>query len=262
MTGSKRIGHDYTKDTTQTDEGYYTLCWGGYMDTNSSYTTELTAIVKMLMIIPLSWDITWVTDSESAMNKLQKIESEDVDDRMTEWQLLMYAQEIMKKRTGKFKKVHQKSHKGLQTMYSVGNAAADLMAEHFTTMRERGEPTEKIDKKLTDRPLNVLYNGTTLTSDIRKLFRKDNGREAEKMEEKLQIKREHCRDCEHRSIHTETKENTQEQKQRAPDKNTYNGTHKKGLGVVEEGKRHLRILQSYKEQTDPAISRTRGEVQE
>jgi hypothetical protein len=108
--------------------------WGAHMNgVTSSYEPEMTALVKMLMIIPASWDIRWVTDSQSAIDTLTG--ARNVNDRLQEKKnqnLISLLRETLKGRTGKVEAVHQHSHKKKYTRESVGNATADLMADVFT----------------------------------------------------------------------------------------------------------------------------------
>ena len=76
------------------------------------YTTELEAIAKMIMIAPGSWELEIVTDSESAINKL---ESRTCKTKGSEWQVVKLIEQLREKRRGEVTFTHQRSHKALDT---------------------------------------------------------------------------------------------------------------------------------------------------
>jgi hypothetical protein len=124
-----------------TDKARY---WGKHMDrADSSYQTELSAGIKGLMIIPASWDVDWVTDSESSKKTSESKEAKTATDQ-TEWQLKQLLHKVQQERTGKLRVIHQHSHKKLQTEHSVGNAAADVVADIFTKERAQQRGTEDL----------------------------------------------------------------------------------------------------------------------
>ena len=107
--------------------------WGGQIHrAESSYTTEMEAITKMLMIIPITWDVEIITDSKSAIDTIERMEARGVNDKDNEWQLRRIIKEVLNRRKGKIIWTHQKSHKKWYTKKSIGNAVADLKAEDYT----------------------------------------------------------------------------------------------------------------------------------
>ena len=56
--------------------------WGSHMKSpHSSYRPELSALIKGLMILPASWDVEWVTDSESSIKTLESQGNNNSTDR-------------------------------------------------------------------------------------------------------------------------------------------------------------------------------------
>jgi hypothetical protein len=107
--------------------------WGSQMHkAKNSYRTELSALVKGLMIIPASWDVEWVTDSESSIKTVQSGKKLETASDENEWQLKQLLARLLQARTGNLEEIHQKSHKKLETKESIGNATADVLADIFT----------------------------------------------------------------------------------------------------------------------------------
>ena len=96
------------------------------------------------MLIPSEWDITCVTDSKAAINAIENANQGKRDESRTEWQLLQLIDSMMNRRGGKLTLIHQRSHKKYFTQNSVGNAAADLVADEFTNEENPRGLTQKI----------------------------------------------------------------------------------------------------------------------
>ena len=85
--------------------------WGKHMGkADSSYQTELSAGIKGLMTVPASWDVEWVTDSESSKKTTESKEARNASEQ-TEWQLKQLMHKVLEQRTGTLQVVHQHSHK-------------------------------------------------------------------------------------------------------------------------------------------------------
>jgi hypothetical protein len=108
--------------------------WGGKLDypTDASYVPELEAMVRAVMLMPSTWNLTIVTDNEGVQKTAEEFPgqcSENQVRRKLGWQLLKLLIRVAEARTGTVTVVHQHSHKKLLTTRSVGNALADLKAE-------------------------------------------------------------------------------------------------------------------------------------
>jgi hypothetical protein len=108
--------------------------WGGVIDeAESSYKTELVALIKAMMIIPETWDIEWVTDSESTIRTFEGIDRmKKTDVIKNNWDLVEMLQILKKRRKGKVTPVHQHSHRKEHNRNSVANATADILADYYT----------------------------------------------------------------------------------------------------------------------------------
>ena len=157
--------------------------WGSQMHkAKNSYRTELSVLVKGLMIIPASWDVEWVSDSESSIKTVQSGEKLETASNENEWQLKQLLARLLTARTGKLEEIHQKSHKKLKTKESIGNAAADVLADIFT-----GGETQEADTA----ELPIGYNNKRwmlqdtkdyqwLTVPVRKKLRADREKHIER----------------------------------------------------------------------------------
>jgi hypothetical protein len=107
--------------------------WGGTINrANSSYATEIEAIAKMLMIVPVTWELEIITDSQSAIDAIETVRRIGTNEKDNEWQMMKLIKILLDRRKTKVRFTHQKSHKKLHTIESVGNATADLLAEDYT----------------------------------------------------------------------------------------------------------------------------------
>lgn len=126
------------------------------------------------MIAPGAWELEIVTDSESAINKL---ESRTCKTKGSEWQVVKLIEQLREKRRGEVTFTHQRSHKALDTENSVGNAAADLVADRYTWQTEQWRQTKEVTK-LHNGDMVIIYDQKEekwLTRNLRKEMR--NGRE-------------------------------------------------------------------------------------
>ena len=106
--------------------------WGRHMGkADSSYQTELSVGIKGMMILPASWDVIWITDSESSKKTTENKEAGTASEQ-TEWQLKQLMHKVLEQRTGTLQVVHQHSYKRLWTEESVRNETADVVADMFT----------------------------------------------------------------------------------------------------------------------------------
>ena len=150
--------------------------WGRKVgQAGSSYTTELEAIAKMIMISPGAWDLEIVTDSESAMNKLDGKESKG---KGSGWQVVELIRQLRTQRTGTVTFTHQRSHKKMDTENSVGNATADLIADRYTWQTESQRQTKEVTKLHNGDRVTIMdgRTGTWLTRDLKKAVKKTKGR--------------------------------------------------------------------------------------
>ena len=95
------------------------------------------------MILPASWDVDWVPDSESSKKTTESKEAGTATEK-TEWQLKQLMRKVLEQRTGILQVTHQHSHKKLWTEDSVGNATADLVADMFTKETTNQDGTEEL----------------------------------------------------------------------------------------------------------------------
>jgi hypothetical protein len=150
--------------------------WGSQMHkAKNSYRTELSALVKGLMIIPASWDVEWVTDSESSIKTVESGKELETASDENEWQLKQLLARILQARTGTLEATHQKSHKKLRTKNSIGNAAADVLADSFTSGETQQADTAELPKGYNNRRwmLQDTKDYTWLTVPVRKKLRND-----------------------------------------------------------------------------------------
>jgi hypothetical protein len=141
----------------------------------SSYKTELSALVKGLMIIPASWDVEWVSDSESSIKTLERGEQLETASNENEWQLKQLLARIIQARTGNLEATHQKSHKKLRTKNSIGNATADVLADSFTSKETQQENTAELPMGYNNRRwmLQDTKDYEWITVPIRRKLRND-----------------------------------------------------------------------------------------
>jgi hypothetical protein len=136
------------------------------------------AIAKMIMIAPGAWDLEIVTDSESAINKL---EGGSTGNKGGEWQLVRRIEQMRKQRKGKIILTHQNSHKQLDTANSVGNATADLVADRYTWQTDSWRKVKEITKLHNEDRVAIMNgrNGKWITGDLRQEMRQRLAEEAE-----------------------------------------------------------------------------------
>jgi hypothetical protein len=84
------------------------------------------------MILPSSWNITVWTDSKSTIDRIEALRAKEPIKIMNEpeWQLLSLFMHIETLRTKPLTLRHIKSHTKLEDPISIGNATADLKADH------------------------------------------------------------------------------------------------------------------------------------
>jgi ribonuclease HI len=106
--------------------------YGSTPNPRSSYNTELEAITRISMILPSSWNITVWTDSKSTIDRIEALRAKEPIKIMNEpeWQLLSLYMHIETLRTKPLTLRHIKSHTKLKDPISIGNATADLKADH------------------------------------------------------------------------------------------------------------------------------------
>jgi hypothetical protein len=154
--------------------------WGGVVElANSSFHPELVALIKALMIFPESWDITWITDSKSAMLAYEAIDNaQEQDSNKTNWQLFSLLKRLKKKRKGKIHPIHQYSHKKEHNINSVANATADILADLYAIQVRGHDSTTQIDTTFNNNRFLVteLDTGIQLTTPIRKWMKERNNR--------------------------------------------------------------------------------------
>jgi large subunit ribosomal protein L40e len=150
--------------------------WGSRMHkAKNSYRTELSALVKGLMIIPASWDVEWVTDSESSIKTVQSGTKLGTASNENEWQLKQLLARLLAARTGNLEETHQKSHKQLKNKESIGNATADVLADIFTGEESQQADTAELPMGYNNKRwmLQDTKDYTWLTVPVRKKLRKD-----------------------------------------------------------------------------------------
>jgi hypothetical protein len=106
--------------------------YGAIPSPRSSYNTELEAITRIAMILPSSWNVTVWTDSKSTIDRIEALRTKDPIRIMNEpeWQLLSLFMHIETLRTKPLVLRHVRSHTKQKDPISVGNATADLKADH------------------------------------------------------------------------------------------------------------------------------------
>ena len=108
--------------------------WGGKIhNALSSYEPELKSLANALLIFPSTWDVLWVTDSEASIKTVNGLKDPKLEiyNIQALWQTKRLIQDILSKRTGTLTSKHQYSHRNEHTKESVGNAAADLLADLY-----------------------------------------------------------------------------------------------------------------------------------
>jgi hypothetical protein len=157
--------------------------WGSQMHkAKNSYRTELSALVKGLMIVPASWDVEWVTDSESSLKTMESGENLETASNENEWQLKQLLARLIKARMGNLEATHQKSHKKLRTKNSIGNATVDVLADSFTSRETQQADTAELPMGYNNRRwmLQDTKDYEWLTVPVRKKLRKDRETQIEK----------------------------------------------------------------------------------
>jgi len=217
---------------------------GQALDSTTSYSTELMAIASALMNVPGGWDIEIITDSEAAIKSIKR--TKKVTIRNSEWQLLDLTRDIIQKRKGKTTLTHQKSHKKQWTKESVGNAAADLIADIYTESREREGTAAEIPLTYNGQTYTIheKRTGKILTQDIRKTIRRQWLEEADENWGWTSSRGDQEQNRRHRNI---LQEKTQEgydseETPRSPGEGNYSGSHAATRQTTEQSRCRVRVL--------------------
>ena len=127
------------------------------LDAGSSFIPELFAIARTLSILAENWDIVIYTDSLSSINKIEsELHSPKNNFRSPGRQLINIICDRIATRTGTCTLRHVKSHTNKTDFASVGNATADLLADHFRTHNYE-DPSPPFFS-LTEGPISVCQN--------------------------------------------------------------------------------------------------------
>ena len=116
---------------------------GSHINVDSSYLPELLAILIALLILPVTWDLDLVTDSESAIKAIAHA-TRAVRALVRSafhpflW-LILTVLRIRKQHDARTDFHHQRSHTDEDTMDATGNDIADIVAKNT---RSRGEHTQ------------------------------------------------------------------------------------------------------------------------
>ena len=143
---------------------------GSHINVDSSYLPELLAILIALLILPVTWDLDLVTDSESAIKAIAHA-TRAVRALVRSafhpflW-LILTVLRIREQHDARTDFHHQRSHTDEDTMDATGNDIADVVA--FNT-RSRGKHTkfETINSDYGDQRVTVTLDGSRVTSDLR-----------------------------------------------------------------------------------------------
>ena len=71
--------------------------WGGKLhNALSSYEPELKSLATALLLLPSTWDILWVTDSEASIRTVNALRDPqvEIDDRQALWQTKRLIQDL------------------------------------------------------------------------------------------------------------------------------------------------------------------------